>query len=70
MVDETVASLISEYREQGKNPYYIPAGGHNVWGALAYKDGFQELIEQADFQIDAVFDAIGYRYNSCRSGAG
>lgn len=59
MVDETVASLMSQYREQGKNPYYIPAGGHNVWGALAYKDGFQELVEQADFQIDAVFDAIG-----------
>lgn len=59
MVDETVASLMSEYREQEKNPYYIPAGGHTVWGALAYRDGFKELVEQADFQIDAVFDAIG-----------
>ncbi|NLU46560.1 MAG: D-cysteine desulfhydrase family protein [Syntrophomonadaceae bacterium] len=59
MVDDTVARLIEEYREQGKNPYYIPAGGHNIWGALAYKDGFQELVDQADFQIDAVFNAIG-----------
>jgi L-cysteate sulfo-lyase len=59
MVDDTVDSLMSEYRAQGKNPYYIPAGGHNVWGALAYRDGFQELVNQAYFQIDAVFDAIG-----------
>lgn len=59
MVDDTVASLMADYRAQSKRPYYIPAGGHNVWGALAYKDGFQELAEQADFPIDAVFDAIG-----------
>src|SRR5690606_36539528 len=59
MIDDTVASLIDEYRAQGKHPYYIPAGGHNVWGALAYKKGFEELAEQADFPIDAVFDAIG-----------
>lgn len=59
MVEDTVEKLLQEYRQKGKHPYYIPAGGHNVWGALAYQECFQELTQQADFKIDTVITAIG-----------
>ncbi|HQA49835.1 MAG: 1-aminocyclopropane-1-carboxylate deaminase/D-cysteine desulfhydrase [Syntrophomonadaceae bacterium] len=59
MVEETVENLRQEYLRKSKHPYYIPAGGHNVWGALAYQECFRELTHQADFKIDAVITAIG-----------
>jgi L-cysteate sulfo-lyase len=59
MLEETVENLLQEYLQKNRHPYYIPAGGHNVWGALAYQECFRELTHQADFKIDAVITAIG-----------
>lgn len=56
---ETIELIMNECRSQNKRPYFIPAGGHNVWGALAYRDAFQEIVEQADFPVDAVINALG-----------
>ena len=43
IADEAVAGL----RAQGKRPYFIPVGGSNALGSLAYRDALLELAGQA-----------------------
>lgn len=48
IADEAVAGL----KAQGKRPYFIPVGGSNALGSLAYRDALPELARQA--KADAV----------------
>ncbi len=43
IADEAVAEL----KAQGKRPYFIPVGGSNALGSIAYRDALLELAEQA-----------------------
>lgn len=43
IADEAVAEL----KAQRKRPYFIPVGGSNALGSLAYRDALLELAEQA-----------------------
>ena len=43
IADEAVAGL----KAQGKRPYFIPVGGSNALGSLAYRDALLELAGQA-----------------------
>ncbi len=55
----TVESLMQEYRDQGKNPYFIPAGGHSTEGVIAYMHACQEIQQQAEYDFAAVITAVG-----------
>ncbi|MGO4737863.1 D-cysteine desulfhydrase family protein [Bosea sp. 2KB_26] len=57
-LEQTLAAL----RAQGRRPYFIPIGGSNALGGLAYHDALTELVEQArdaDRQIDHIVLATG-----------
>lgn len=57
--DEAIQEVLNECQRRNKRPYFIPAGGHCMWGTLAYLEGFKELVEQAHFPVDAVVTALG-----------
>jgi len=42
--EETLAELVA----QGRRPYFIPVGGSNALGSLAYRDALAELAAQAN----------------------
>lgn len=42
------AEHLASLAEQGRQPYFIPVGGSNALGSLAYRDAFLELAAQAN----------------------
>ncbi len=58
-VDAKVSELMEGNARQGKKSYLIPAGGHNVLGAGAYYDAYQEIMEQCSLPVDLIVTAIG-----------
>lgn len=55
---ETMARLAA----QGRTPYFIPVGGSNALGSLAYRDALQEMVAQAGKQgcdVDHIVLATG-----------
>lgn len=58
VIEETLAGL----RAQGRRPYFIPVGGSNAIGSLAYRDAVLELAQQAQAsgrRIDHIVVATG-----------
>lgn len=45
-VDEAVAELTSELKNNGKNPYFVPGGGCCLEGTFAFVKAFEELHKQ------------------------
>jgi len=43
-------AVTDRFREDGRNPYFIPGGGSNEIGALGYVASAQEILQQADAQ--------------------
>jgi D-cysteine desulfhydrase len=44
--DDTIEVVLTELESQGHKPYFIPLGGSNKVGAVAYALAMQELVEQ------------------------
>jgi D-cysteine desulfhydrase family pyridoxal phosphate-dependent enzyme len=55
----TVEALMQQYSEEGKKPYFIPAGGHSTEGVIAYMHACQEIHQQAECNYAAVITAFG-----------
>lgn len=58
-VASTVEILMQQYRDEGKNPYFIPAGGHSTEGVIAYMQACQEIQQQAEYDYAAIVTAVG-----------
>lgn len=43
---ETIPLLVEKLQKQGFNPYVIPYGGSNAYGALGYVDALNEVVSQ------------------------
>lgn len=58
----TIDNIISELRRKGKNPYFIPGGGHGNLGTQAYVDCYEEIRnyeKENDIFFDYIFFASG-----------
>jgi 1-aminocyclopropane-1-carboxylate deaminase/D-cysteine desulfhydrase-like pyridoxal-dependent ACC family enzyme len=42
-----IAATLARLTGQGQRPYFIPIGGSNALGSLAYRDALAELVVQA-----------------------
>ena len=61
-VSSTIENLLSELRLIGRNPYFIPGGGHGNIGSQAYVDCFNEIVNQQKnlgLEFDYIFHASG-----------
>lgn len=58
-----IESLISELKQKGNNPYYIPAGGSNGVGFLGYINAMKEILED-EKKINVNFDYIVFASSS------
>lgn len=61
-VHDTIERLISELKENGKKPYFIPGGGHGNLGTQAYIDCYNEIKnyeEENKIFFDYIFFASG-----------
>ncbi|MCH2190573.1 MAG: D-cysteine desulfhydrase family protein [Gammaproteobacteria bacterium] len=45
---EDIPEIVSQLRQQGKNPYIVPYGGSNEFGALGFASALFELDQQMD----------------------
>ena len=61
-VHDTIEARISEYRNQGKKPYFIQGGGHGNAGTQSYVDAYREIAAQEEelgMRFSHVFHATG-----------
>lgn len=61
-VHETIDKVLINLKKVGKNPYFIPGGGHGNIGTKAYVDCYQEIkvFEEAkNVHFDYIFFASG-----------
>lgn len=61
-VSNTIDQTISLLKEDGKNPYFIPGGGHGNIGTQAYVNCYKEILEferKEDIIFDYIFHASG-----------
>ena len=61
-VHNTIEAMLSELKEIGKKPYFIPGGGHGNLGTQAYVDCYEEIREyeaQNNIHFDYIFHASG-----------
>lgn len=56
-VHDMIESKISELKEKGKCPYFIPGGGHGILGTQAYIECYDE-IKQWEQEHNEFFDYI------------
>lgn len=61
-VKKTLDEKISELKEMGHKPYFIPGGGHGNIGTQAYIDAYEEIKDYErcnGIQFDYIFHASG-----------
>jgi|TARA_B110000116_G_scaffold45148_1_gene37400 L-cysteate sulfo-lyase len=61
-MEETIDKLMTDLKNEGKSPYYIPVGGSNSIGSLGYISMTMELVSQAnemDIEIGSMVAASG-----------
>lgn len=61
-VKNTIKIKINSLKNEGKNPFFIPGGGHGNIGTQAYVDCFQEILkheEENKMNFDYIFLASG-----------
>ena len=61
-VKDTIDRTLETLRREGKNPYFIPGGGHSPLGTHAYVEAFREIQEQSEsleLSWDYIFHASG-----------
>lgn len=61
-VHDTIENTLEMLRNQGKNPYFIPGGGHGNLGTQAYVDCYHEIRnyeQQHHIHFDYIFHASG-----------
>lgn len=61
-VSVTIEKRLEEFREQGKNPYFIMGGGHGNLGTEAYVKVYKEILSyenRDEQQFDYIFHASG-----------
>lgn len=61
-VHETIDKVIIDLKKKGKNPYFIPGGGHGNIGTKAYVECYQEIKafeEEKNIYFDYIFFASG-----------
>ena len=61
-VHDTIEQKLSELRNEGKKPYFIPGGGHGNIGTAAYVQCYEEIIkyeEENNMFFDYIFFASG-----------
>ena len=68
-VHDTIESLLAKLRDQGKNPYFIPGGGHGNIGTQAYVDCYEE-IRQYEHENHIKFDYIFFASGTGTTQAG
>ena len=49
---------VNVYSNEGHKAYVIPAGGSSTLGTWGYIDGFAEMMEQVDYNSEAVHSEI------------
>jgi D-cysteine desulfhydrase len=65
LIDEVktmIDSTMCELEQAGFNPYFIPGGGHGLFGTLAYVEAYNEIQryeEENDVKFDYIFHASG-----------
>ena len=57
LVHDTIENKLNELRDSGKNPYFIPGGGHGNIGTEAYFQCYEE-IKKYEKANEIVFDYI------------
>ena len=61
-VHDTIEKIIKELKEKGKNPYFIPGGGHGNLGTQAYVNCYNEILnyeKENSIKFDYIFFASG-----------
>lgn len=61
-VHDTIENKLDELREKGKNPYFIPGGGHGNIGTQAFVECYEEICdyeEENQSTFDYIFFASG-----------
>ena len=61
-VHNKIESIVKDYKEKNRNPYFIPGGGHGNIGTQAYVDCFKEIINfenETGVKFDYIFHASG-----------
>lgn len=61
-VHNTIERKLAELRAQGKNPYFIPGGGHGNIGTQAFVNCYEEIKKfetEHDVKFDYIFHASG-----------
>lgn len=61
-VHDTIEKKLEELRQSGKNPYFIPGGGHGNIGTKAYVQCYEEIKEYEEnygIHFDYIFFASG-----------
>ncbi len=61
-VHDTIEHKLHELKEKGRNPYFIPGGGHGNIGTRAYVNCYNEICEYEqnnDIYFDYIFFASG-----------
>ena len=68
-VHDTIENTLAALREQGKNPYFIPGGGHGNIGTHAYRQCYEE-IKQFEKKHNLFFDYIFFASGTGTTQAG
>ena len=61
-VHDAIESKLQHLKNEGKNPYFIPGGGHGNLGTQAYVDCYKEIKEYEEYNnmfFDYIFLASG-----------
>ncbi len=61
-VAETIDKRLDVYRREGRNPYFIPGGGHGTPGTRGYVKAYREILVQEremGISFDYIFHASG-----------
>lgn len=61
-VHDTIENKLSELKEKGKRPYFIPGGGHGNTGTQAYVNCYEEILQyeqENGIHFDYIFHASG-----------
>ena len=61
-VHDTIEARLAALRSAGRNPYFIPGGGHGNLGTRAYAECFQEILDwerSNGIRFDEIFLATG-----------
>lgn len=68
-VHDTIENKLDELRQSGKNPYFIPGGGHGNIGTEAYVQCYEE-IKEYEKEIGIFFDYIFFASGTGTTHAG